>query len=372
VWSSGVRVDTIQWITRFIIAQMRLNPVNGQPKPLPDRSRGLKSVEAAQDGEPIQMDAILDDFTNTMNALGADDAVRHQVNMYLNVVRLQGQEAEPNVPLVKQTLVTAGKSLDQFITRSLGQPSDVVTDWVKALLGQSIDFKASSQPVGLPTPGGVPAPDWDKARLKTLIETGQTHHQQKRYPQAVDAYETALAVLSGKQRPDLEGKVHRLLGQVHADSGKLPPAVQAYTQAAQQFEIAQMPDKRARAHWAAAQLLADNGDPAEALSHLETAVSVQPAEPRFRLMMGQLQIRLGHPADGTQTLATALEQLPPGPDQTAARYDLALGERLMFRYDAARRRFEQVLSEARAQQNPVLVRDAQRQLAILELEQGRS
>src|SRR5690606_21177103 len=102
-------------------------------------SNGLQSVQFDQ-SQKIPLDAVLHDFASTMNALGADEQTRAEVGAYLRVVCLQGNKEHPEVPFIKHSLRTAAGALDQFIAQALGQPSQVVKEWVDALLLQNIDF----------------------------------------------------------------------------------------------------------------------------------------------------------------------------------------------------------------------------------------
>src|SRR5690606_21492406 len=151
------------------------------------------------------------------------------VNAYLRVVRLQGNKEQPEVPFIKHSLRTAAGALDQFIARALGQPSQVVKEWVDALLLQNIDFHTDVRPdeallsasASHPTsqaassPPSSDNPAWDKHQLKTLIDAAKVHQQAGQHREADQQLQAALNMLEAhpQPQPELTGKLWSLRGR---------------------------------------------------------------------------------------------------------------------------------------------------------------
>jgi predicted Zn-dependent protease len=76
--------------------------------------------------------------------------------------------------------------------------------------------------------------------------------------------------------------------------------------------------------------------PAEALPHLEAAVSARPDDAKLRGALGQALLELGRPADAIPHLEAVLEQSSDG----AAYYRLARAYRLTGRLEEARTTLE--------------------------------
>lgn len=94
----------------------------------------------------IKIEQILIDFKNTLNAIGAPKEIEKEVIGYLELVDVQSKKANPSVNIIKSNLVNASNVLDTFISETLGKPSDVVNNWVKALFLQHVDWKSQAKP----------------------------------------------------------------------------------------------------------------------------------------------------------------------------------------------------------------------------------
>jgi tetratricopeptide (TPR) repeat protein len=275
-------------------------------------SSGLQAVQYNAN-QKIPLDAVIGDFKNTMSALGADEQTRSEVTAYLNVVRLQAGKDQPEVPYIRQTLKTAANSLDQFISKALGQPSQVVKEWVDALLLQNIDYKATlpldhpsdsehkpatsadaipvskegsgedapdelTEPSATPSANALPAST--KTQVKSLIEAAKAERLAGNPQQADQKLQDALALLKDANRPDWEGKVWRMRGRTLDQSGQWEQAVQAYQQSAHSFETAKQPQRQAQALQAMASILEEHGQltPAKAAYRQVVALDRQSGE----------------------------------------------------------------------------------------------
>lgn len=95
----------------------------------------------------ISINQIIVDFKNTLNAIGVPKEIEKEVNGYLALVEIQALKPAPAVNILKSNLINASNVLDSFITETLGKPSDVVSNWVKALFLQNINWKATPKTV---------------------------------------------------------------------------------------------------------------------------------------------------------------------------------------------------------------------------------
>lgn len=95
----------------------------------------------------ISINQIIVDFKNTLTAIGVPKEVEKEVNGYLELVEIQALKPAPAVNILKSNLINASNVLDSFITETLGKPSDVVSNWVKALFLQNINWKATPKTV---------------------------------------------------------------------------------------------------------------------------------------------------------------------------------------------------------------------------------
>ncbi|MBY0450691.1 MAG: tetratricopeptide repeat protein [Cyanobacteria bacterium] len=254
-------------------------------------SHGLQSVQDQFQNRPISINSVLKDFGSTMDALGASDAVRSEVAVYLDGVSLQSQKDRPSVPFIKTALRTSADSLDGFITEALGQPSKVVRDWIDALLLQNIEFKAKAAAGGssntkvatevaeemLPSAPekAYHLSDLDKATLKTLIQTARLQDSPQSLQQAQASIQQALGLLEGKNRPDLTGKFWSLQGRLLEKGLQQPEqALAAYANASRDFEQAKQPDKQRQALHAMARIHDHLGNLDQAASFYDQTLSL--------------------------------------------------------------------------------------------------
>lgn len=219
-------------------------------------SQGLATVADQQSRNAIKLGSILEDFKGTMAALGVDGSVEDEVDVYLEAVTIQGQKDEPDVGYIRQTLKTSAKVLDQFITTALKQPSNVVSDWVDALLLQPIEYKvdgaSNSQTTGTKTTGtkttvaasvmSQPSnaqEDYGNTReqLKNLVLQGKQALSNNNAADAVHYFQTATQQLSSES-PLTSGKVWQLAARAYEANSQPQQALQAYEQSEAYFDEA--------------------------------------------------------------------------------------------------------------------------------------
>ena len=89
----------------------------------------------------IGIEQVLKDFKNTVNAIGAPDEIKKEVDSYLQLIENQSQKLNPNSQIIQSNLKNASQILDEYITNTLKKPSRVVENWVEALFLQQINYK---------------------------------------------------------------------------------------------------------------------------------------------------------------------------------------------------------------------------------------
>ena len=95
----------------------------------------------------INIAQILRDFRNTAVAIGTPEALKEEVNGYLELIEKQVNKDEPNTRLIKSNLKNASTILDNYISQTLNKESKVVENWVDALFMQHVDFKYNEEDV---------------------------------------------------------------------------------------------------------------------------------------------------------------------------------------------------------------------------------
>ncbi len=375
--------------------------------PQPDQQRapiesgpsnsGLKAIQHNQ-FQKIPLNDVIHDFNNTMTALGVDDTTQQEVATYLGVVRLQAGKDQPEVGYIKQTLRTAANTLDQYISKALGQPSKVVKEWVDALLMQDIDYKANIAPEEIAPPKATSQPPGSqepetatespaltkpetlnvKTQLKSLIETAKTFQSQQQYPQADEKLQTALNLLQDQDKPDWEGKIWGLRGKILDQSGQWQKALNAYEQAANRFAQAQLPQKQSYALQAAASLLEDHGDLQKAKGYYEQVVALDELanDPRTLLHslndLGSVALKTGDAAQAIHVLEKAAKFLQTEGVSPAVKSDiqanLAAAYRKNQNYNQAIETYQQSLKTARQAKDKTRYTSGLQQLASLFVE----
>ncbi|MBK8190784.1 MAG: tetratricopeptide repeat protein [Vampirovibrionales bacterium] len=268
-------------------------------------SATLATVHEQTRGNGISITAILDDFRNTMNALGADEPLREEVDAYLRAVSLQASKSNPSVPFIKQSLKTAADSVDAYIAKTLEQPSRVVRDWVDALLLQTIDYRKTA---AAPSASGVTGDSFtvsraqglgsaangtpaaakptvvrtsalsadDKNRFRDAFDAGKTLAAQGQPESALTSFEQALAIAQDHGQASLAGRTLYAMGktaQLSADPAVRDQAIGYYQRAQDKFIETQQIEKQARALAAIGAIHDDRNELAQAASYYAGALA---------------------------------------------------------------------------------------------------
>lgn len=372
-------------------------PVSAENDNLQKPSAGLKAVQTDR-FQKIPLDAVLHDFQSTMDALGADERTRSEVVTYLQAVGLQGAKENPEVPFMKHTLRTAAGTLDQFITQALGQPSQVVKEWLDALLLQEIDFHIEETPDWLAKPKetpqeepqGVhasqepPAPEFDKTvkvQLKRLIEKAKVEFKKQGVESADSTLQQALGLLEAHEQPLWRGKVWQLRARLQDKAGHWQQAASAYEQAAIQFETGGRADWQAESLHQAASILDEQGQYERAAAHYQAVVALDSEHGDSAILihslndLGSLHLRQGEAAKAVATLERASKEalkIPQEPDlQSDVLNNLGAAYRLRQRHEAAIRAFRQSLRLAQASRDKTRYISTLQQLAATYVENSQ-
>jgi len=348
-------------------------------------SQGLATVSEHQQQQPIQLDSIIQDFRSTMVALGADDTVKSEVDVYLQAVSLQGQKDKPDVSYIRQSLKTSAKSLDQFISTALNQPAKVVSDWVDALLLQPITYKTTEKekplsqtdasPADAEIEGGTSEGSSDRSQLKLWIQQGRQALQQQHPETAVTYFEQALAVTDSDSSPLLKGKVWCLAAQGYEASNQPDKALTAYGKAEALFDDAGEETRLVGVLQRQAELYETLGQPQMAIDAVETAIDVvgdippntirSSLETELLNKVGLLYWQTGDATSAKDSFEAALTLANDINDpllQTDIHSNLGAWYRADRQYDTAIQQYQQALQLARSAGDPESVAAVQAQL----------
>jgi tetratricopeptide (TPR) repeat protein len=263
----------------------------GQGKP-----GNLAALEDQSQKGVISIQSVVHDFQNTMNALGVSPSVRDEVSPYLQVVALQSQKAQPSSGLIKQNLKVAADTLDQFITGALGQKSNVVREWVDALLLQPISYH-SDTPISMGSfsangsaasifnvgnsSGGLSSlqsgkgfSQSDVTALKQTLQQAKAASQGQQSDQAIALYQNALNTLGSGNYPKLQGRVLYQMGRTYQKSGDSQNAQTSYEQAATVLQSADDPGFSAKVYNSLGNVLQAQGDLPGAKTQYEQALNL--------------------------------------------------------------------------------------------------
>ncbi len=313
-------------------AEQKLTPDAGnQGFDTRQQSQGLATVVEEAQHHKIHLNTILHDFKSTMDALGADDTIRGEVDAYLNVVSLQAEKTSPSVPFIRQTLKTAADSLDGFIAKALDQPSRVVRDWVEALLLQKIEYRDSTSPV----PTQLNRPSWqggdsdaipekeadsllsplsleEKKTFKAQVQQGKTLVSQGDILEgAMPVFQSALEYIQGKDQPLLEGQLLTLMGRTLTKANQKDQAITYFKQAERLLGQANQWERQATLRYKLGTYYDERGELEVAQHYYEGALSLRKAnqshQEGFEGILNDLGVLYLRQGDSQKALVTLSE-----------------------------------------------------------------
>lgn len=131
----------------------------------------------------VNIAQIVSDFKNTTLAIGTPQEITDEVYGYLSLVEKQANKDEPNKKIIQTNLKNASQILDDYITKSLQKPSNVVNNWIDALFLQQVEYKADPDKINPAYSVNIPEDRKEKIQAqreteKQLLETQQTAQQE--------------------------------------------------------------------------------------------------------------------------------------------------------------------------------------------------
>ncbi len=376
------------------------------PKPQPDdlqpsgdapQHGPSQTLAAMQEKGPgnISIQAVLSDFQNTMDALGVTQPVREEVAPYLQVVAHQAQKPQPSSGLIKQNLRIAAETMDQYITQTLGKPSNVVREWVDALLLQPINYH-SDTPIELrafaPTPPaeiprnapastvGTKLPTQDGAWVKARLNEAKAAMANNAVDEAMGHYQGILDHLNGSSaHPDVEARVLYQMGRAMEKASKPAEAKGYYEQANAKLPPQSHPKLEMKVHKALGMLLYQEGQLDSAAERLTQAVELSAAaepEGNHSSLLNQLgitRLRLGQHEAARGAFEKALQQAQAYPNAHTSDILSNLGavHRKTGEHRTAFGYYKQSLQAAQAENNRDGMRQSLQAMAALYLDAGK-
>ena len=256
----------------------------------------LGSAKELTQKEKIGIQTVLTDFQRTMAALGVSDSVKEEVLPYLQVITHQARRDKPSVGLIKEHLKIAARTLDSYISETLNQPSNVVEEWVGALLMQQIDYQCPDCPA-IQGPNGssmfklgnealddvlnsaisskLPLTKEERASFKQLNRLAQKSVQAGDYNTALQTYDQASAVIANKNQHEMEGQLNYQRGQALVKAGKPADACEALMKANEQIRVEIQPKLKAKVCKALGSLMLQTGELDDAQKYLEQSLMLE-------------------------------------------------------------------------------------------------
>jgi len=176
---------------------------------------------------------------------------------------------------------------------------------------------------------------------------GDAYLQDKKYPEAIDAYNKAIQLGGNSTRANIKqmlGAYYNNLGQAYAKSGKTPEAIDSYNKAA-----AEDPTKAAQSYYNEGAVLTNTGKIDDANAAFDKAIAADPtrADAYYQKGVNLLQKatydqKTGQtkaPPEASENLNKYLEMQPNGPYAQQAKDILAsLGEKVSSTYKAGKKK----------------------------------
>ena len=123
----------------------------------------------------VNIAQIITDFKNTSLAIGTPDDIAERVNQYLSFAEMQSKEDVPDREFIKNSLRSASKILDNYITQTLNKDSKVVENWVEALFLQQVNYK--SDPTSINPDFLVKLPEKTQTQTQTVQQASSTEQK---------------------------------------------------------------------------------------------------------------------------------------------------------------------------------------------------
>ncbi len=251
--------------------------------------------------EKVNINQIIVDFRNTLKAIGASKEINEEVDAYLNLVEIQSSRENPSQKIIKANLNNAAVILDGYITETLNKPSNVVKNWIDALLLQKVDYKSNQLSKKI---SGVQSKIESKetktvdsqkldqtqleeqAALKLRIKSPQDNKLEELYKKsekiidsgdydkALTIYEKLIPFSQKINNAEIEAKLYMDKAYIHDVKGDFTKAVKNYNKAANISFKTGKQNIQAQAHYNMASIYDDFGKYDAALEHYYESLSL--------------------------------------------------------------------------------------------------
>jgi tetratricopeptide (TPR) repeat protein len=357
----------------------------------------------------ISIQAILGDFQSTMEALGVTPEVQQEIVPYLQVVAHQAHRPQPATPLIKQNLRAAADTMDNFISDTLGQKSNVVREWVDALLLQPVEFH-SDKPIsinnsGMQNPLGQangsshadnsddmePFPSvtvqgrtttlnrQDQDFIRQTLQKAKAAMKANQPDTALGLYQRVLNKLQGADHPELEGRVLYQMGRTMDKAHKPHEAKTYYQQANDALLQTHQPKLQAKIQRALGNIHRNEGNMDRAVEHykeslaLFSSASDEAGQVPVLNQLGILYYQQGQTREAKRTFQQSLEKAKTSHPKMVSDILSNLGglSRSEGKKGKAFSYYKQSLMAAREQNNREGVRQTLQDIAALYLDAGK-
>lgn len=234
----------------------------------------------------------MEDFKKTLAAIDASKEINEEVKTYLKLVETQAHKDKPSSKLIKANLTNAAGILDEYITETLNKPSRVVTDWVKALFLQKVDYKADKNipETAVPEPKEIPAipvqgqaevaeeqpvkPDPANEKLERNYQKTEKLTDSGKFRQALVNYDKLLLRAKKVGNKDIETRIYLDKAYVYDIRKDYPAALDNYHRAAKVSAETGNQKTQAICHYNMASIYDEFGKTDLALNHYYAALSL--------------------------------------------------------------------------------------------------
>jgi len=184
----------------------------------------LQTVLQQENNQAINAQAVLKDFLQTTDMMSPPPEVKAVVMDYLRIAERELRQPSPNLDLAKQLLLATAPPLDNHVSSTLGEPTQVVKEWASTLMEQPIDWQLPSSVATIipSTRGGGVGGGAVSVAMPTVSQQLQT--LKTGIQQAVTAKDWGLASLQAQdalglveeQAQNATGKEANQLNALHA------------------------------------------------------------------------------------------------------------------------------------------------------------
>ena len=265
-----------------------------------EQAKAIASRDATKKAATINISQILRDFKNTGIAIGTPAEIMDEVNTYISLVEKQVRKENPDKNLVRSNLKNGASLLDKYITETLQRQSNVVENWVDAILLQQVNYNYDEGQVNELLSVKFPKHKEEKNaevetektednsdvnvqqatkkevvvpqdnQLKNLFIKAKKMTYAKDYKVAMETFKEALDRAVEIKDTDTESKILYEIGNIYDKNDYLAQALTSYNYSIKKSEDLNV---KAKAHYSMAQIYDDVYQFESAINHYMTTIS---------------------------------------------------------------------------------------------------